>query len=192
MLKGFRDFISQGNVVDLAVAVIIGNAFKPIVDKVTAFIMGILAQLIGSPNFDSVLQFKIDPSSKEYIQPGAILTQGINFLLVAAAVYFCIVLPMNKMRERKAAKEAAAPSCSARSATCWPSRTDLLFAYIQVHTGTYRYIQNRPSPIKNSWGFIGKGRFVSICNHLTLQPSNLYLSIHSPSSPAAQCQPSRH
>ena len=66
MLKGFRDFISQGNVVDLAVAVIIGNAFKPIVDKVTAFIMGILAQLIGSPNFDSVLQFKIDPSSKEY------------------------------------------------------------------------------------------------------------------------------
>ena len=47
MLKGFRDFISQGNVVDLAVAVIIGNAFKPIVDKVTAFIMGILAQLIG-------------------------------------------------------------------------------------------------------------------------------------------------
>ena len=81
MLKGFRDFISQGNVVDLAVAVIIGNAFKPIVDKVTAFIMGILAQLIGSPNFDSVLQFKIDPSSKEYIQPGAILTQGINFLL---------------------------------------------------------------------------------------------------------------
>ena len=110
MLKGFRDFISQGNVVDLAVAVIIGNAFKPIVDKVTAFIMGILAQLIGSPNFDSVLQFKIDPSYKEYIQPGAILTQGINFLLVAAAVYFCIVLPMNKMRERKAAKEVAAPA----------------------------------------------------------------------------------
>lgn len=118
MLKGFRDFISQGNVVDLAVAVIIGNAFKPIVDKVTAFIMGILAQLIGSPNFDSVLQFKIDLSSKEYIQPGAILTQGINFLLVAAAVYFCIVLPMNKMRERKAAKEAAAPAA--------PTETELL------------------------------------------------------------------
>lgn len=118
MLKGFRDFISQGNVVDLAVAVIIGSAFKPIVDKVTAFIMGILAQLIGSPNFDSVLQFKIDSSSKEYLQPGAILTQGINFLLVAAAVYFCIVLPMNKMRERKAAKEAAAPAV--------PTETELL------------------------------------------------------------------
>ena len=118
MLKGFRDFISQGNVVDLAVAVIIGNAFKPIVDKVTAFIMGILAQLIGSPNFDSVLQFKIDPSSKECIQPGAILTQGLNFLLVAAAVCFCIVLPMNKRRERKAAKEAAAPAV--------PTETELL------------------------------------------------------------------
>ena len=58
MLKGFRDFISQGNVVDLAVAVIIGNAFKPIVDKVTAFIMGILAQLIGSPNSALVLSGK--------------------------------------------------------------------------------------------------------------------------------------
>lgn len=118
MLKGFRDFISQGNVVDLAVAVIIGSAFKPIVDKVTAFIMGILAQLIGSPNFDSVLQFKIDSSSKEYLQPGAILTQGINFLLVAAAVYFFIVLPMNKLRERKAAKEAEAPAA--------PTETELL------------------------------------------------------------------
>lgn len=118
MLKGFRDFISQGNVVDLAVAVIIGSAFKPIVDKVTAFIMGILAQLIGSPNFDSVLQFKIDSSSKEYLQPGAILTQGINFLLVAAAVYFFIVLPMNKLRERKAAKKAEAPAA--------PTETELL------------------------------------------------------------------
>lgn len=118
MLKGFRDFISQGNVVDLAVAVIIGSAFKPIVDKVTAFIMGLLAQLIGSPNFDSVLQFKIDSSSKEYLQPGAILTQGINFLLVAAAVYFFIVLPMNKLRERKAAKEAEAPAA--------PTETELL------------------------------------------------------------------
>ena len=54
MLKGFKKFISQGNVIDLAVAVIIGNAFKPIVDKVTETIMGIIGQVIGSPNFDSV------------------------------------------------------------------------------------------------------------------------------------------
>ena len=49
MLKGFKEFISQGNVIDLAVAVIIGNAFKPIVDKVTETIMGIIGQVIGSP-----------------------------------------------------------------------------------------------------------------------------------------------
>ena len=103
MLKGFRDFISQGNVVDLAVAVIIGNAFKPIVDKVTAFIMGILAQLIGSPNFDSVLQFKIDPSSKEYIQPGAILTLMLPVLLPIAnglgldLVHFGVMVVLNLM-----------------------------------------------------------------------------------------------
>lgn len=59
MLKGFKKFISQGNVIDLAVAVIIGNAFKPIVDKVTETIMGIIGQLIGSPNFDSVGKFSL-------------------------------------------------------------------------------------------------------------------------------------
>lgn len=59
MLKGFKKFISQGNVIDLAVAVIIGNAFKPIVDKVTETIMGIIGQVIGSPNFDSVGKFSL-------------------------------------------------------------------------------------------------------------------------------------
>ena len=54
MLKGFKEFISQGNVIELAVAVIIGNAFKPIVDSVTKFILNIIGALVGSPNFDSV------------------------------------------------------------------------------------------------------------------------------------------
>ena len=76
MLKGFREFISQGNVIDLAVAVIIGNAFKPIVDKVTDVIMGIIGAVIGSPNFDSVGQFTINGSDP--IQPGAIVTHSKN------------------------------------------------------------------------------------------------------------------
>ena len=113
MLKGFKEFISQGNVIDLAVAVIIGDAFKPIVDKVTEMIMGIIGQLIGSPNFDSVGKFSLlsnPQGDADYIYPGAILTQVINFLLIAAAVYFCIVLPMNKFKERVRKAEAEAPA----------------------------------------------------------------------------------
>ncbi len=113
MLKGFKKFISQGNVIDLAVAVIIGNAFKPIVDKVTETIMGIIGQVIGSPNFDSVGKFSLlsnPQGDADYIYPGAILTQVINFLLIAAAVCFCIVLPMNKFKERMKKSESEAPA----------------------------------------------------------------------------------
>ncbi|MCF2710929.1 MAG: large conductance mechanosensitive channel protein MscL [Schaalia hyovaginalis] len=104
MIKGFKDFISNGNVLDLAVAVIIGAAFKPIVDAITNVIMGVIGALVGQPNFDSVLQFTINGSDP--IQPGTIITALVNFLLIAAAVYFAIVLPMNKLKERKAAEEA--------------------------------------------------------------------------------------
>lgn len=103
MLKGFKDFISNGNVLELAVAVIIGAAFKPIVDAITNVIMGIIGALVGQPNFDSVLQFTINGSDP--IQPGTIITALVNFLLIAAAVYFAIVLPMNKLKERKAVEE---------------------------------------------------------------------------------------
>lgn len=99
MLKGFRDFIAQGNVIELAVAVIIGAAFSPIVSAITDFIMAIIGALVGQPNFDSVGQFQINGS--DWIQPGTILTALVNFLLVAAAVYFCIVMPMNKLRDRQ-------------------------------------------------------------------------------------------
>ena len=110
MLKGFKEFISQGNALELAVAVIIGAAFKPIVDAITKVILDILGQVIGKPNFDSIGQFKIFESSTEYIQPGTILTAVVNFLLVAIAVYFCIVMPMNKLRERTAKAKADEPA----------------------------------------------------------------------------------
>ena len=113
MPKGFKEFISQGNALELAVAVIIGNAFKPIVDKVTETIMGIIGQVIGSPNFDSVGKFSLlsnPQGDADYIYPGAILTQVINFLLIAAAVYFCIVLPMNKLKERMTKAEEDKPA----------------------------------------------------------------------------------
>ena len=107
MIKGFKEFIAQGNALELAVAIIIGGAFKPIADSITTVIMTILGQIIGQPNFDSVGQFKITASATEYVQPGTIVTALVNFLLVAAAVYFAIVLPMNKLKERLAKQKAA-------------------------------------------------------------------------------------
>ena len=126
MLKGFKEFISQGNALELAVAVIIGAAFKPIVDAITKVILDIIGQVVGQPNFDSVGQFKIFASSEDYIQPGTIATAVVNFFLVAVAVYFCIVMPMNKLKERMAKAGPRSPpsrptsSCSPRSATCSP------------------------------------------------------------------------
>ena len=75
--------------------------------------MGIIGQLIGSPNFDSVGKFSLlsnPQGDADYIYPGAILTQVINFLLIAAAVSFCSVLPMNKFKERMKKSEAEAPA----------------------------------------------------------------------------------
>ena len=106
MFKGFKEFISQGNALELAVAVIIGAAFSPIVDAITKVIMTILGQIIGQPSFDSVGQFKLITSATEFVQPGKIITAVVNFLLVAAAVYFAIVLPMNKLKERLAREKA--------------------------------------------------------------------------------------
>jgi len=106
MLKGFKEFIAQGNALELAVAVIIGGAFSPIVDAITKVIMTILGQIIGQPNFDSVGQFKIFASADKFVQPGTIITAVVNFLLMAAAVYFAIVLPMNKIKERMARQKA--------------------------------------------------------------------------------------
>jgi large conductance mechanosensitive channel len=108
MLKGFRDFILRGNVVDLAVAVILGAAFNAIV---ASFVKDILTQLIaavvGKPDFkDVVLNLHGTP-----IYVGNFLNATISFLIVASVVYFGIVLPLNTMMARlKKPEAAAAPS----------------------------------------------------------------------------------
>jgi large conductance mechanosensitive channel len=97
MLKGFKDFVMRGNVVDLAVAVVIGAAFGLVIK---AFLDGILNPLIaaifGKPNLDSVGVFTINHS---VFSIGLVLTAIINFVFVAAAIYFFVVLPMNKYKE---------------------------------------------------------------------------------------------
>ena len=99
MLQGFKDFIMKGNVLDLAVAVIIGAAFSKIVNAlVEAVLMPLIAAAVGSPNFDSFAVLTVNGNDVKF---GVLLTAIVNFLLIAAAVYFAIVMPMNKMTEAR-------------------------------------------------------------------------------------------
>ncbi|MUN62362.1 large conductance mechanosensitive channel protein MscL [Kocuria sediminis] len=99
MLKGFKDFIMKGNVLDLAVAVIVGAAFAQVVNAmVEAVLMPGISALVGSPNFDSFAVLSLNGND---IRFGVLLTALVNFLLVAAAVYVAIVLPMNRVIEAR-------------------------------------------------------------------------------------------
>ncbi|RLY95171.1 large conductance mechanosensitive channel protein MscL [Kocuria tytonicola] len=99
MLSGFKEFIMKGNVMDLAVAVIIGAAFSKIVNAlVESVLMPAISAVVGSPNFDT---FAVVTLRGNELKFGVLLTAVVNFLLIAAAVYFCIVMPMNKMIERR-------------------------------------------------------------------------------------------
>ncbi|PVE19011.1 MULTISPECIES: large conductance mechanosensitive channel protein MscL [unclassified Arthrobacter] len=99
MLNGFQKFIMKGNVVDLAVAVVLGTAFGAVVTAlVDSVLMPLISALVGSPNFDDFAKVTINGND---ILFGVLLTAIVNFLLIAAAVYFVIVLPMNKMIERR-------------------------------------------------------------------------------------------
>ena len=106
MLKGFRDFLMRGNVVDLAVAVVIGAAFGAIVKGLTDGIINpLIAAIFGKPNLDSVGTFTINGAD---FSIGLVLTPLVNFVIVAAAVYFIVVVTMNRIRSRFVTEEAAA------------------------------------------------------------------------------------
>ncbi len=101
MFAGFKEFISRGNAIDLAVGVVIGAAFSTVIDSlVEKVISPLIGAIFGQPNFDSVLQFEIGLLGEPaVIQPGAVITALFNFLTVAFALYFFVVLPMNKLAE---------------------------------------------------------------------------------------------
>jgi large conductance mechanosensitive channel len=106
MVKGFRDFILRGNVVDLAVAVVIGTAFGAVVTAFTkGVIMQFVAAIIKTPDFDK-LAFPLNGTPINY---GTFLTASINFLIIAAVVYFFVVLPLNYLlaKAKKPEPEAA-------------------------------------------------------------------------------------
>src|SRR5476649_2948835 len=94
MLKGFKDFLMRGNVVDLAVAVVIGGAFGTVVKAFVDVIMSLIGKIGDQPNFDTW-----EPN---HVPLGAFFTALVAFLIVAAAIYFVVVTPLNMLAERRA------------------------------------------------------------------------------------------
>lgn len=111
-VSGFRKFLIRGNLVDLAVAFVVGAAFAGLVkDFVTSFIAPLLALLGGRPDFTR-LSFTINATRFPY---GVFLTSAVAFFLTALIVYFLVVLPTSKLIERldrgKGATERECPHC---------------------------------------------------------------------------------
>lgn len=104
-MKGFKQFLLRGNVVDLAVAVVVGAAFGTVVSAfVKDLLTPLIAALVGKPDF-SALIFEINGSKFLY---GDFINAAIAFLLVSAAVYFFVVLPINTLIQRY--RKAPAPA----------------------------------------------------------------------------------
>ncbi len=105
MLQGFKDFITRGNVVDLAVAVVIGAAFTAVVNAIVAGIISpLIAAIFGQPDLTAVGTFTINNAT---FSIGVVLQAVFNFLTVAAAVYFVIIVPLNRLAEMRKKDEPA-------------------------------------------------------------------------------------
>ncbi|ABY94568.1 MULTISPECIES: large conductance mechanosensitive channel protein MscL [Thermoanaerobacter] len=102
MLKGFKEFIMRGNVLDLAVAVIIGSTFNKVVNSLVVDVLTpLIGAIFGAPDFSAI---KLGP-----IAIGNFLNAVVNFVIVAAAIYFFIVAPMNAIKRRKPKEKEQTP-----------------------------------------------------------------------------------
>jgi large conductance mechanosensitive channel len=115
MLKGFKQFLLRGNVVDLAVAVVIGAAFGAVVAAlVKDLLTPLIAALVGKPDF-SAIQFTVNGSK---FLVGDFINAVVSFVLVAAAIYFFVVAPMNMIMERRRRGEVPADPTTKKCPEC--------------------------------------------------------------------------
>ncbi len=125
MVKGFRDFIMRGNIVDLAVAVIIGAAFGGVVSAFADdFVGGLIGVIGGTPDFGRA-GVTVNGSRIVY---GSTITALINFVIVAAVIYFVIVVPMARLAARRAAGADADTPAPSDEAVLLTEIRDLLRA----------------------------------------------------------------
>ena len=111
MIKGFKDFISRGNVLELAIAVVIGTAFQAVVSTIVKAIIQPIVNSFGGSNVNG-LGFSIRTGTEAlktstFVDFSTVVNAAITFVITALVVYLIFVVPMNKMQERRAAKVAA-------------------------------------------------------------------------------------
>jgi large conductance mechanosensitive channel len=114
-MKGFKQFIMRGNVLDLAVAVVIGAAFGAVVTAlVKDLITPIIAAIVGKPDFSSIF---FDVNGSRFLI-GDFVNAVVSFLLISAAVYFFVVLPVNTLMARVKRGEVAPDPTSKKCPEC--------------------------------------------------------------------------
>lgn len=124
LLHGFKEFISRGSAIDLAVGVIIGAAFGSIVKALTdGLINPLIAATFGKPDISQVLTFQLNNAT---FSIGLVLQAALNFLITAVALYFAIVLPINTMRARRARAVEPAPQAPSEEILLLTQIRDLL------------------------------------------------------------------
>ena len=136
-MKGFRDFVLRGNVVDLAVAVVIGAAFTAIVTSiVTNLITPLIAAIFSAGSLDRALVVHLPwvHGAGGDLRFGAVLGSIINFLIVAAVVYFAFVVPLNWAMKRAFARKQQ--EATATPAATPPTETELLIQIRDLLAGS--------------------------------------------------------
>jgi large conductance mechanosensitive channel len=106
MLKGFKEFLSRGNIVDLSIAVVIGTAFTALVTAFTKSLVEPLINRVGAGKNSQHGILRFDIGGGQAIDLNILLSAFINFILVAAVVYFLIVVPYNRLRKRGEVEQA--------------------------------------------------------------------------------------
>jgi large conductance mechanosensitive channel len=110
VLKGFRDFLMRGNVIELAVAVVIGVAFTALVTAFTENLINPIIAALGGANIHGLGVQLVGGNPKTVIDFGAMLTAAINFVIIAAVVYFLFVLPFQTIQARRKRGEETGPA----------------------------------------------------------------------------------
>ena len=125
MLKGFRDFIMRGNVVDLAVGIVIGAAFTAVINAFTNAFLKPLIQLIGGDTGVNAGAWTVGDVKFDY---ASFLNALITFFLTAAVLYFLVVFPLNKLAERRARGEEPPPAAPSEEIVLLTQIRDALVA----------------------------------------------------------------
>jgi large conductance mechanosensitive channel len=136
---GFREFVMRGNAIELAVGVVIGAAFTAFVTSIVTYLINpIVGAIFGKPNFDQLWDITLRHGTKTVdghvvadnatLSVGHILTALVQFLIVAVAVYFVIVLPMNRLNERLARRKEVVPQAPTADVQLLTEIRDLIAA----------------------------------------------------------------